>query len=243
MATFFISDLHLDESRPAATEAFLRFTCEEARSADAVYILGDLFEAWLGDGDPAPLNQQVIEALAALTNAGIPCFLMHGNRDFLIGEDFCSATGVRLLADPTLAWIHGTSLLLSHGDLLCTDDVGYQRYRRIIRNPAAGGLLNALPAAIRHGIMKYIRARSAAKTGMKAPEITDVNQAAVEATLREYQVSTLLHGHTHRPAIHDFPLNGSQGKRIVLGDWYEQGSVLKWDENGPRLTGLEYNAN
>ena len=240
MATLFISDLHLDESRPAATDAFLGFLQTDARSAGAVYILGDLFGVWLGDGDPTPLNRQVIDALASLTAAGVPVFLMHGNRDFLIGSEFCKATGITLLPDPTLAWVYGTSVLLSHGDLLCTDDLSYQRYRNIIRHPAVEKTLNGLPERARHGFIKYIRSLSATRSGMKPPEITDVNQSAVESTLHEYKVHTLLHGHTHRPAIHYFDLDGAQATRIVLGDWYEQGSVLRWDETGPHLTSLGY---
>ncbi|MBS93622.1 MAG: UDP-2,3-diacylglucosamine diphosphatase [Chromatiales bacterium] len=240
MATLFISDLHLDESRPEATDAFIHFLQTDARSADALYILGDLFEAWIGDDHSDPHNRRVIRALAELTATGIPCFIMRGNRDFLIGQGFCATAGVKLLADPTLAWVHDTSVLLSHGDFMCTDDLGYMRYRKVIRHPAAESFLNGLPFSLRNAITRYIRANSAARVGLKPPEITGVNQAAVESVLREYGVNTLLHGHTHRPDIHRFNLDGSEAMRIVLGDWYEQGSVLSWDENGPRLASFSY---
>ena len=232
MATLFISDLHLDPARPDITTQALDFLASEARTADALYILGDLFEAWVGDDDPEPEKRRVIAALRALADAGLPLYFMHGNRDFLVGERFAADSGCTLLADPTIIELHGTRVLLMHGDTLCTDDHEYQAFRAMVRNPAWQQAMLARPLMERLALAQQLRDTSAASMAGKSMEIMDVNQGAVEATMRQHGVYTLLHGHTHRPAVHRFELDGHTAVRIVLGDWYTQGSVLTWDEDG-----------
>jgi UDP-2,3-diacylglucosamine hydrolase len=236
VASFFISDLHLDNSRPDATRAFLEFLKSDAMSADAVYILGDLFEYWIGDDDPDPHYVAITAALGHLTARGVRCFVMHGNRDFMLGPGFLRGSGTVLLPDPTLIYVGGESVLLSHGDVLCTDDIGYQRFRRIVRQPLMQTLYNSMPFGWRKFVTMRIRGASMANYGKEQrPAILDVNQQAVEQFMRQYGVNTLLHGHTHRPAIHSFDLDGKMATRIVLGDWYDGSSILRWDDHGPRL--------
>jgi UDP-2,3-diacylglucosamine hydrolase len=236
--TLFISDLHLDARDAALVGQFHAFLRSDARAADALYILGDLFEAWLGDDDPDPLARGVVAELRSLTDAGVPCFLMHGNRDFLIGERFCRETGAMLLDDGTVVELYGERVLLMHGDALCTDDVGYQRLRRIVRNPAVQWILRHLSLERRHALARRLRAGSRAHVGTTAPEIMDVNTRAVAAAFRDAGVRTLVHGHTHRPGVHEFELDGAPVRRIVLGDWYVQGSVLDWTREGFELRSL-----
>jgi len=240
MTTLFISDLHLDASRPRATQAFLKFLEDDAPSAQALYVLGDLFEVWVGDDDPDPHHREIAAALASLSSKGTRCYFIHGNRDFLIGQRFLAASKLRLLNDPTLIYVGGESVLISHGDILCTDDLSYQRYRRIVRSPLMLTLVNSLPLWARRRLASKARQKSTASYAFKRPEILDVNQAAVVTALAEYNVSTLLHGHTHRPAIHEMTLDGLPARRIALGDWYEAGSVLSWDVNGPQLNTLSF---
>jgi len=232
MATLFISDLHLDPARPDITTQALDFLASEARAADALYILGDLFEAWVGDDDPEPEKRRVIAALRKLGDAGLPLYFMHGNRDFLVGERFAADSGCTLLEDPTIIDLHGTRVLLMHGDTLCTDDHEYQAFRAMVRNPAWQQAMLARPLPERLALAQQLRETSAASMAGKSMEIMDVNQGAVEAAMRQHGVYTLLHGHTHRPAVHRFELDGHAAVRIVLGDWYTQGSVLTWDEDG-----------
>jgi len=232
MATLFISDLHLDPSRPDITTQALDFLDSEARAAEALYILGDLFEAWVGDDDPEPEKRRVITALRQLSDAGLPLYFMHGNRDFLVGEQFAAESGCTLLEDPTIIELHGTPVLLMHGDTLCTDDVEYQAFRAMVRNPAWQQAMLARPLPERLALAQQLRETSAASMAGKAMEIMDVNQNAVAAAMREHGVYTLLHGHTHRPAVHRFALDGHEAVRIVLGDWYTQGSALNWDADG-----------
>lgn len=239
MTTLFISDLHLEADRPEIGEQFLAFLEAEATDADALYILGDLFEYWIGDDDPDPYYASMKEALASLTGRGVPVYFMHGNRDFMIGESFAAETGLRLMADPTIVNLYGRPVLLSHGDSLCTDDVKYQEVRKMTRNPAWQTAMLGRSVEERRAFAEQARSDSMAHGASIAEEIADVNQAAVEALLRRHEVLTLLHGHTHRPAIHEFPLDGRPAMRIVLGDWYEQGSVVRWDEDGPELSVLE----
>ena len=240
MTTLFVSDLHLHESRPEVTDSFIEFLGGEARHAECLYILGDLFEAWIGDDDPDSHNRRVINALRDFTAAGSPCYLMHGNRDFLIGKRFAAETGVLLLGETETVAINGERTLLMHGDQLCTDDHQYQRLRRRVRNPILQAVFLALPITLRRTIRDRLRRQSVADSGIKPEAITDVNQTAVEDALRHNGVLTLLHGHTHRPAIHRFSLDGRQAARIVLGDWYDQGSMLRWDAGGYRLRTIEY---
>lgn len=238
MATLFISDLHLDPERPDITAQALELLREEAGDADALYILGDLFEAWVGDDDPEAEKRKVIAALKSLADGGLPCFFMRGNRDFLAGEGFARDSGCTMLEDPTVIEIHGTPVILMHGDTLCTDDLEYQAFRRTVRDPRWQEAMLARPLEERIAVARQLRAQSAASMAGKAEEIMDVNQAAVEAAMREHGVYTLVHGHTHRPAVHRFSLDGHEAVRVVLGDWYEQGSVLSWDDGGFELKTL-----
>jgi UDP-2,3-diacylglucosamine hydrolase len=236
--TLFVSDLHLDSASPEIARQFHAFLQREARSAEALYILGDLFEAWLGDDDPDPAARATVLALRAVTEAGVSVFVMHGNRDFLIGERFCRETGATLLADGTVIEVRGERALLMHGDALCTDDTSYQRLRRIVRNPVVRALFRVMSLDQRRALARRLRAGSREHVGTTAPEIMDVNAAAVTQALREAGVRTLIHGHTHRPAIHPLEIDGAPAQRIVLGDWYAQGSVLEVSPGGFELRAL-----
>lgn len=241
MTTLFISDLHLDGTRPDISAQFLDFLEREARSAEALYILGDLFEAWIGDDDPDPDKRRVIAGLRAVTSAGVPSFLIHGNRDFLIGRRFCRETGIELLADGTVIDLYGRRVLLMHGDLLCTDDHAYQRLRRIVRNPAVQFVMRRLTLRQRQRLAERMRAGSKehiASMDIAAPEIMDVNEDEVRRTFARFGVDCIIHGHTHRPAVHEMQIDGHEAVRIVLGDWYEQGSVLRWNQQGFELAKL-----
>jgi UDP-2,3-diacylglucosamine hydrolase len=238
MTTLFISDLHLDVDRPASIARFLDFMQREARHASALYILGDLFEAWIGDDDTNPDYAPIIAALADLKLGGVPCFFMHGNRDFLIGKRFATATGCRLLAENAVVEIERDRVLLTHGDLLCTDDKPYMALRAVVRDPAWQREFLAKPPAERRRIADDLRSKSQTAIAAKSEEIMDANQSAVEAAMRRHDVSILLHGHTHRPAVHTFSIDGRDATRIVLGAWYDQGSVVRWDENGFDLATL-----
>lgn len=238
MTTLFISDLHLEAKRPEIGEQFLAFLAGEAREAEALYILGDLFEAWLGDDDPNPHYAGMKTAIREVADSGVPVFFMHGNRDFMIGEQFAAETGVTILNDPEIVDLYGDKVLLSHGDALCTDDVHYQQIRAMTRDPEWQDMMRAKPIQERIEFAIQARKDSLAHGESLDDEITDVNQGAVEQTIREHGVDILLHGHTHRPAIHEVELDDRVATRIVLGDWYEQGSVVRWDAAGPRLEAL-----
>ncbi|GBF30731.1 UDP-2,3-diacylglucosamine hydrolase [bacterium MnTg04] len=236
MAVIFAADVHLGPERPDIGERFFRFLELQARQADALYLLGDLFEAWVGDDDDDDFAKMVPRKLRALSDSGVPVYLMHGNRDFLIGERFAKDSGCRLLDDPTRLELHGETLLLSHGDSLCTDDHDYQAFRKEVRDPQWQRRFLAQPLAQRREFARHARDASAQYQQRQPPEIGDVNQQAVEALMSGGQVTLLLHGHTHRPAVHDFTLaDGTEARRIVLGAWYEQGSMVRWDENGIEL--------
>ena len=238
MSTLFISDLHLDPQRPAVTRLFLDFLEQRAVNAEALYILGDLFEVWVGDDDKTELNQQVTGALQALSQRGIPVYLLHGNRDFLLAKGFASASGTRLLPETMVIDLYGTPTLIMHGDVLCTDDINYQRFRAWVRSPFWQNVLLRLPLALRRRLARKIRNYSQKVVREKADFITDVNPKAVANAMRSYQVRRLIHGHTHRPDIHKWLLDGESVQRIVLGDWYQQGSVLCCDARGCRLETL-----
>jgi UDP-2,3-diacylglucosamine hydrolase len=245
MTTLFISDLHLDPERPEVTRLFGDFIDGEARGADALYILGDLFEAWVGDDDPAEIGAFVADRLRALSDAGVPVFFQHGNRDFLVGLDFARRAGATLLAEAAVVMLYGRPTLLMHGDSLCTDDVGYQAFRAQTRDPAWRAGFLAQPLAARLAFAAQARAASQQRQqAMKHDDraqfetITDVSSAAVHATLARYGIDTLIHGHTHRPAIHALDIDGRPARRVVLGDWYTQGSVLRVDADGMLLDTL-----
>ncbi|MGE5625627.1 MAG: UDP-2,3-diacylglucosamine diphosphatase [Bacillota bacterium] len=236
MTTLFISDLHLDASRPEITELFLTFLRDEAARAAQLYILGDFFEAWIGDDDDDPHHARIMDGLKALTVKGVPVSLMHGNRDFLMGEAFLRRTGAKLLPDPTVIPLGGRPTLLMHGDTLCTDDKEYQMVRRMLRDPAWQKDYLAKPLSERRAIAAHAREQSKKHTALQADYIMDVNQQAVEEAMHKHGVARLIHGHTHRPAVHRFKSGGQDMERIVLGDWYEQSSKLSWNENRGLLT-------
>lgn len=240
MTALFVSDLHLDPSRPAATDCFVRFLAGRAREASDLYVLGDLFEAWTGDDAAGEHDRMVLDAMANYAAGGGHGHVMRGNRDFLLGAEFTARTGFGLLPDETVVDLAGARALLMHGDSLCTDDRAYQRYRGMVRRPGIQSLYLALPAAMRTGIAGFARRRSSAANAGKPAAIMDVNPEAVAAALRRHHVPILIHGHTHRPAMHDFLLDGAPARRIVLGDWHARGSVLAWTAAGPELGTLEF---
>lgn len=239
MATLFIADLHLDPSRPQITELFEHYLAsDEVRRADALYILGDLVEAWIGDDDDAALPQRIAEAIHAVRDAGVPVYFMAGNRDFLLGDDFARRAGMTLLEDGVVHVIHGRPTLLMHGDVLCTDDVAYQAVRRQVRNPAWKAQILSMSLDARRAFAAKARDDSRAHTGATQESIMDVNADAVQQALATAGVTRLVHGHTHRPAVHAFEHDHQPAERIVLGDWYDQGSVLKISDHGVELRGL-----
>ena len=237
--TLFISDLHLDPERPTVTELFLELLGTRAANADALYILGDLFEAWVGDDDASPLNQAVCEGLKKCATSGTPVFVMHGNRDFLLAAEFADASGATLLEDPALIDLYGTPTLLMHGDLLCTDDKEYLAFRAMVRDTQWQQQLLSKSLQERQLIAREMRNKSREQTGGKPESIMDVNQEAVIETMTGHKVQRLIHGHTHRPAIHELVISDQPAQRIVLGDWYEQGSLLECTPAGCRLEALE----
>jgi UDP-2,3-diacylglucosamine hydrolase len=222
----FVSDLHLDGTAPAAIEQFCAWLGGEARAARAVYVLGDLFESWIGDDDDDPARDRACRALAALTASGVPCFVMRGNRDFLLGDGFAARTGCRLLPDPVITGIDGRSVLLTHGDLLCTDDHAYQELRSTVRDPGWQRRVLELPLATRALLAGAARAGSREHIRQAAAQIMDVNAEAVANLFRASGVELMIHGHTHRPAIHRLAVDGREVTRAVLGAWYEQGQLL-----------------
>ena len=231
MTTLFVSDLHLDASHPEIAEQFLEFLEQRGKDCRALYILGDLFEYWLGDDDPDPEKRSVVRALKQLSSR-VPIYFMRGNRDFTAGKRFAKDAGVTILDDPFLADVEGKEVLLSHGDLLCTDDHQYQRYRKRVNNPWIKALLLAGPLSFRTWLANRGRKRSQRVSAGKSLVLMDVNQDAVENMMQQHNVTTLIHGHTHRPNVHQFESAGQSKTRIVLGDWYEQGSVLRWEDDG-----------
>ncbi|MEO6079247.1 MAG: UDP-2,3-diacylglucosamine diphosphatase [Steroidobacteraceae bacterium] len=222
----FVSDLHLDATAPEAVAQFRRFLQGEARSCDGLYILGDLFETWIGDDDDETARNTICTALRELTAAGTPCFVMHGNRDFLLGRDFERRTGCILLPDPTLLQVGKVRAVITHGDLLCSADHGYQRYRSLARAEWFRKDLLRLPLATRRSLLRLARSRSQEHTRQQRSEIMDVAATTVTAALRCGDSELLIHGHTHRPGIHPLQVDGRPATRIVLGDWYDQGSCL-----------------
>lgn len=234
MTTLFVSDLHLESSRPQITELFETFLAGEACKADALYILGDLFDAWIGDDDPSPLAARIAHALRAVADAGVPLYFIRGNRDFLLGDDYASRCGMRLLPDPAVVVLYGRPTLLMHGDLLCTDDIAYQQFRAQSREPDWQRQFLAQPLHARQAFAQEARLASrehqaGLQHDVSMERITDVSPAAVSQLYGRYGIDRLVHGHTHRPAVHDLELGGRDCTRIVLGDWYQQGSVLRMD--------------
>jgi len=233
VTTLFISDLHLSKEQPDILRLFLSFLGGPATSADALYILGDLFEAWLGDDLVLPEYQPALDALRQLTASGVPVHVMHGNRDFLLGEKFATATGCKLLGDPTVIDLYGTPALLMHGDLLCSDDIAYQQLRKQLRNEQWIKQFLTFTPQERIAFAQKLRQQSKAETSYKSEAIMDVNATTVSDYMKQYAVTRLIHGHTHRPALHE---HGDGSERYVLGDWHgDHAMVLVCNKTGCRL--------
>lgn len=243
MTTLFISDLHLDAERPEATQLFLRFLREEARGATALYVLGDLFEAWVGDDDPAPVGAAVADGLRDVVNSGTPVAFIRGNRDFLLGTHYAARAGMTILQDPSVVMLDGQPALLLHGDLLCTADLGYMAFRAQTRDPNWQAQFLSQPLAARLAFARHAReqsrnAQAALKDAGTMETITDVSPTTVSEYFARYGVDLMIHGHTHRPAIHHTSMGGRECRRVVLGDWYEQGSVLRVSNGDMQLDAL-----
>lgn len=238
MTTWIISDLHLSAQRPAVTQAFLHWLKAEVAGAEALYILGDFFEVWVGDDVLKDAQHgaeflPVVQALRQLSDSGVKLYFMHGNRDFLIGKEFAKASGLTLLADPTLIQMGNKRILLSHGDVLCTDDTAYQQFRSQVRNPQWQQNFLSQPLTARIAFAEQARSQSAQNKVMQAMEIMDVNAEAVAELIRAYDYpEILLHGHTHRPAIHDVIVDGHSCQRWVLGDWHVHADCVRIDAQG-----------
>jgi UDP-2,3-diacylglucosamine hydrolase len=234
MHSIFVSDLHLCSTRPEINRTFLDFLRGTAARSEALYILGDLFEYWAGDDDDDPFHASVVAALRALSDGGVALYFMHGNRDFLIGKAFTAACGATSLPDPSLIDLYGTPTLLMHGDTLCTDDAGYLEFRAKVRNPAWQQGFLAQTLARRKEIIAGLRSENAVEKQSKTDEIMDATTAGIDAALRAYRYPRLIHGHTHRPALHTHVVDGQTCERWVLADWYTRGSGLTCDAAGCR---------
>lgn len=228
MTTLFISDLHLTPSRPDITDCFIRFMRGEAVSADALYVLGDLFEFWIGDEDNTPFAHQIRSEFKTLTSKGVPVYFIQGNRDFLLGKRFCHETGVTLLDDVCTIDLYGRKTVILHGDTLCIDDLKYQEFRKMVHKPWLQWIFKRIPWLVKKRIVAKVQSGVRDDKQHKSLEIMDVNQQEVERVMSEFGVSLMIHGHTHRPNVHYFEQDDHPSTRIVLGDWYTQGSVLKF---------------
>ena len=233
--TYFIADLHLSESRPDISACFLRFLESDAIDAEKLYILGDLFEAWVGDDDDSPFLKTIADALTKLDKSGTKIYYIHGNRDFLIGKRYAKQASMQLLPEIDTIDLYGQHVVIMHGDTLCTRDVDYQVFRKKSRSWWWQAAIKSLPLFVRKKIAANYRKKSASATSVKSQEIMDVTESEVIDCLQKYQSQLLIHGHTHRPAIHEVSANGEPAKRIVLGDWYEQGAWLKVTANSIEL--------
>lgn len=238
MALHFISDLHLDEQRPDTSRAFFSYLDHLPADTEALYILGDFFEVWVGDDDDLPFHRQIQQKLKEKTSSGLAIYLMHGNRDFLIGQCFAMHTGILLLPEPFVLEYHGNCYLLMHGDTLCTADTEYQQFRASLRSTTMQAELLKKPLAERRMIAKQLRMQSQSANSNKAETIMDVTPDEVIRVMLEQQCQTLIHGHTHRPATHALSIHGQQATRLVLGDWDLQGweAVLRHEPTGNKLT-------
>ena len=227
----FISDLHLSPRSPGATALFLQFLAGRARQASALYILGDLFEAWIGDDDIGdPYNAKIVAALRAASEAGLEISILHGNRDFLLGPDFAAASGVKLLADPYVLSTPEWQFVLSHGDALCLDDLPYMAFRAKVRDPQWQKKKLAWPRLFRRLLARLMRLKSSAGQRTKSTPYSDLQPAATDDFLRDHGYATFIHGHTHQPAKHDHIVDGIHVERWVLADWHEaRGECLVWD--------------
>lgn len=240
MATLFIADLHLQTEEPAITAGFLLFLRGEAKNADALYILGDLFEAWIGDDDPNPLHREMAAAIHALVDSGVPCYFIHGNRDFLVGKRYARESGMTLLPEEQVLDLYGRKVLIMHGDTLCTDDTGYLAFRAKVHTPWIQKVFLALPLFIRNRIAARMRAGSKAANSSKSMTIMDVNPQAVVRVMEKHDVQWLIHGHTHRPDVHSLIANGQPAHRVVLGAWHTEGSMVKVTPEGVELIAFPF---
>lgn len=227
MHSLFISDLHLHESRPQITRAFFHFLKTQALNAEALYILGDFFDAWIGDDDDAPLSRQVAAELLALRDKGVAIYFMHGNRDFLLGDIYAQKAGMKLIAEGMVVDLYGKPTLLVHGDALCTGDKDYQAFRTMVRSPQWQQQVLAQPLSARRALAAQLRDKSQSMNSLKAADIMDVTPTEVVHQMEQVKVQLMIHGHTHRPARHPLIANGKPAERIVLGDWHEQGWCIK----------------
>lgn len=232
MRRLFVSDVHLDSRYRDTANSFLGLLNGAARAVDEIYILGDLFEYWLGDDDDDEFKNNCVGELAALSDSGVSGYFMHGNRDFMIGDGFVERSGFTLLPDPVTIDMNGSPLLLSHADLYCTDDVEYQAFRQQVRNPQWQAQMRSVPLEQRRKLAEDMQTASKSATAGKDLEIMDVNAQAIAGVMRDSGVQMMLHGHTHRAAIHRFTLDTLPALRIVLGDWYSRSSYIIWDSNG-----------
>lgn len=233
--TYFIADLHLAQNRPDMTACFLRFLQTEAIHAQNLYILGDLFEAWIGDDDDSAYINTIANALATLSSLGTTIYYIHGNRDFLLGQRFAKKSSMILLPEIELIDLYGEKVVIMHGDTLCTRDIGYQKFRTKSRSWWWQAMIKSLPLFVRKKIASNYRKKSAEATAVKSQDIMDVTPDEVVNCLESYDSQLLIHGHTHRPAIHELTANHKNAKRIVLGDWYEQGAWLKVTSTSKQL--------
>ncbi|GAB2664862.1 UDP-2,3-diacylglucosamine diphosphatase [Vibrio panuliri] len=231
MTTLFISDLHLSADTPDINACFERFMREEAIHADALYVLGDLFDFWIGDDDNSEFAKRVRAEFKRLTDSGVPCFFTKGNRDFLVGKRFAKQTGMVLLGDETVIDLYGRKAVILHGDTLCTDDHQYLAFRAKVNQPWLQWLFNRLPMAAKRPIVRKVQSDARDTKKDKSFDIMDVTQSEVEKVLLQHHADLMIHGHTHRPNVHTFAVDGQEMTRIVLGDWYEQGSILCCNAN------------
>ncbi len=239
MYTLFISDLHLHESRPQITRAFFHFLHTQAINAESLYILGDFFDAWIGDDDDAELPQQVANELLELTRNGVTIYFMHGNRDFLLGDSYAKKSGMIIIPEGTVIDLYGTATLLVHGDALCTDDKDYQAFRAMVRSAQWQQQVLAQPLAARRALAAQLRDKSQSMNSLKAADIMDVTPAEVVKQMEEAKVQVMIHGHTHRPARHKLLANNHPAERIVLGDWHDFAWCIRADSNGMELKSWE----
>ncbi|MEQ1661199.1 MAG: UDP-2,3-diacylglucosamine diphosphatase [Thiobacillus sp.] len=233
--SYFVADLHLTDERPAATGRFFRLLQDEIAGSDGLYILGDLFESWIGDDHDEQVAHDTARQLKALTEAGTPVYFMHGNRDFMLARRYAALSGMALLADPSQINLYGTPTLLMHGDTLCTDDLSYQAFRRRVRRPWVLTLLRWLPFSVRQRLARHARAGSESAKADKSADIMDVNAAAVNQALRAHQAQRMIHGHTHRPAQHTHHVDGQVCERWVVPDWYARWGYVRCDAQGCTL--------
>jgi len=232
---YFIADLHLAENRPDITACFLSFLKNKAPQATALYILGDLFEYWIGDDDNSTFINEISHGLKQLNESGVEIFYIHGNRDFLLGNKYAKKSGIQLLPEVDVVELYGKRMVILHGDTLCTRDIAYQAFRKKSRSWWWQAIIKNLPLFVRRKIAENYRKKSASATAMKSQEIMDVTDSEVITLLEQHNSQIMIHGHTHRPKIHDTFANKLPAQRFVLGDWYEQGAWLKITENDIEL--------